>query len=162
MAGRRRVEHDAAAERRLAPEHDAIAARRDERLLEPELRVAGRPAGRPAPGTADVPWQTSTRAPSATSPSSATSRRKLTGYARGATSASPRVTATPSLGADRDGDALAGLGALDRLTVHLDAANAHLEARREDVEPIAGGDVPDQSVPVATVPAPGRLKTRST
>ena len=57
MAAGGRIEHGAAAHRRLGAEDDAVAARGDRGRGQPELREARRP-GRPGPGSPTVPWWT--------------------------------------------------------------------------------------------------------
>ena len=51
---------------------------------------------------------------------------------------------------------------LDVRVVHLHASNPHIAALRLDAQHVAAADCPDQSVPVATVPIPRSVKTRST
>ena len=112
-----------------------------------------------------MPWWTETRAPPsiAVSSSSSTSSRYETGNAPGR---DERVTAAelPPLDAGQsERDTLAGARALDRGVVHLHAADANLAAARarpRSTSPSA--IVPDQSVPVTTVPIPCSVKTRST
>ena len=77
-----------------------------------------------------------------------------------------RVAAREPLALDareRDCDALARFGPLDRAVVHLHAAHAHVETPRGSTRSSSPSPiVPDQSVPVTTVPIPRSVKTRST
>ena len=61
----------------------------------------------------------------------------------------------------RNCDALTRLGALDRTVVHLHAPDAHGAAVGSCSSSPSPID-PDQSVPVATVPMPRSVNTRST
>ena len=121
-------------------EHDAVAARSDERPGQTQLRLSPAHAHDPR-RHGPRPVADLTRAPSGTSPSSAMSSRKLSGYAPGSTSASPRSHLPAPLGRDRDRDALARCRRLDRLAVHLHAAHADLEATGQHLEPVAGADL---------------------
>ena len=159
---RRGVEHGAAADGRLAAQHDAVAARGDDRRGEPQLRVRS-PARTTRAGTA------------ASRGGRAGARRRdrlellerdvepvarREGARRDERVAAPQLAPLDARGARAR--RAAGLGALDRAVVHLDAADAHLappgSARSTSPSPIE----PDQSVPVATVPIPRSEKTRST
>ena len=59
-----------------------------------------------------------------------TSSRKLGRSEPGAIRTSPRRSSRPLDPRQRQGHPLAGLGPLDRLLVHLDAADAHLAPGR--------------------------------
>ena len=83
-----------------------------------------------------------TAAGTSSSSSSATSSRYVTGNAPGR---DERVAARDPVALDareRDGDALARLGPLDRAVVHLHAAHAHVEAARLDPQLVALADRP--------------------
>ena len=60
------------------------------------------------------------------------------------------------------GDALSRLRDLDGLVVHLHAAHSHSARTGLDGRTSPAAMRPDQSVPVATVPIPRSVKTRST
>jgi hypothetical protein len=74
--------------------------------------------------------------------------------------ASAKVSALDSRKGHRD--ALPGLGAFDRPVVHLNAANAHVEPARLGAQDVSLADRARPERPVATVPIPRRVKTRST
>ena len=136
---RRGIEHDAAAERRLAAQHDPVAARGDDRALEPQLCLAAVHANDP---------RRHRRRPVADLNAGAVLDLALesdvepVAHGEGAASGE-RVAArdaAPPLRRDRHRHALPGIGALDRFVVHLDAPHTHLEACRQHVETVAGRD----------------------
>ena len=141
-ARRGRVEDDRAADRRLAPQHDAIAASRDHRRCQAQLGVARRRRGPRAPGSGSYRGGRRAALPSRIGASSvsATSSRYERGNAPGC---DERVTAADLRRLDAgetDGDPLSGLRPAHRCVVHLDRSHAHVSALRLEPEVVALGD----------------------
>ena len=161
---RGRVEDAAAADGRLAAQHEPVAARGDER---PRRAGAGRTARRCArrgAGTAEVPWQTVTRA--AASGARRPLEHDVEPVARRVRARRDERVAARRAGArrsadDRERDALPGLGALDRLAVHL--RRCARERRTPPAAPRAGRrrrSRPTRAFRSRPCPAPGEAERR--
>ena len=135
------IEHGRAAERRLAPQDDAVAARRDDGSLEPQLRRL-----RADPGDAGRDPRGAVVHRDA---GAAVDRHELleldieaVGDRKGA-GRHERVAAVQVAPVDAgktERNPLAGARPLDSGVVHLHGANAHLAAARSDLEHVALGD----------------------
>ena len=104
----------AAADRRSGAQHDAVAARGDDGLREPELRIALADAHDAGEHVRGAVMDVHARPGSRRAPRARRRGGSSTGYAPGATSASPRRSSRALDARQRDRDALARLRALDR------------------------------------------------
>ena len=162
-ARRCRIENPASAERRRVPQDEAVASSRDDGRGEAKLREAV--------ADPDEPSRDLGRAVVHVEPGVVGDRLQLLELDVDPVADRIRARLDEGVAApegrpldarQRERDALARVGPLDRLVVHLDAPYAHLGAGRLGAQLVALADRPDQSVPVTTVPIPCSVKARST
>ena len=130
MARRIGIDHGAAPDRRPAAQDDPVAARCNHRRREPELGVAAGRGDAGEDGARPVVHEQAL----AVRDRLELVERDVQPEARAQRARRDQDVAAPQLAPldprQRQGHPLAGLGPLDRLLVHLDAAHAHLAPGR--------------------------------
>jgi len=154
------IEHGPAADCRVGPKHDAVAAGRDDRAFEPELRVlavANKACGHRL--RSDMHRDRGRHRRDLHEPDvEAVRRREVT--TRDQNVAARKVMPFELRQIDRD--PLPGLRPIHCRVVHLHRSHTHGTTGGLDAQLVPAAIAPDQSVPVATVPTPRSVNTRST